>query len=392
MNQHPLKCPRCSDFRTLQIDGLRYEKDNKSIGITIPFFCCPNCGRKDSLRPRGFYDELIEKAHKELQEGEFTAISFKYENKRFKRFDHLGFKYSSEDYFLIPGLYRKSDLGYLCPVFFEKDLLLYYNNHPDYSVKFYSFSSGNIYYKGESMFSWGFGINRNGKIFKWLGDLNDDFKDSAMMPHLKLFQARNIDSDHDIYSKFYLSQNPFSIEDAFQDSDNEMKIFALKDEVDVLFKNNFNFSLTKIVIDDLFDFYKPPILEEKEQIFNAYISLNKLLVENIETALLKNQLIENGADRKKTNELGSVKTLEKFLFDILKIEDSSNLISPLFVLSDLRQLQGHFSDTSFMEKYLFCKERLGLDENVTHFEVYQKLIERLVKFYNNLIEKIKASR
>ena len=138
------------------------------------------------------------------------------------------------------------------------------------------------------MFGSGFGINRNGKIFKWLGDLNDDFKDSAMVPHLKRFQASNIDSDHDIYSKFYLSQNPFSMEDAFQDSDNELKIFALKDELDILFKNNFNFSLTKVVINDLFDFYKPPILEEKEQIFNAYISLNKLLIENIQTAFIKN--------------------------------------------------------------------------------------------------------
>lgn len=392
MPNHPMKCPNCSDFRTLQIDGVRFEKDKKTVGIKIPFFRCPNCGKKDPLKPREFYDELAEKTYNGLKAGEFTSISFKYENEKFKRFDHLGFKYSSEDYYLIPGLYREFDIGYLCPVFFDKDLLLYYNNHPDYSVKFYSFSSGNIYYKGESMFSWGFGINRNGKIFKWLGDLNDDFKDSEMVPHLKRFQASNIDSDHDIYSKFYLSQNPFSIEDAFQDSDNEVKIFALKDEVDILFKNNFNFSLTKIVIDDLFDFYKPPILEEKEQIFNAYISLNKLLVENIQTALLKNRLIENGADRKKSNELGSIKTLEKFLSDIIKIQDSSNLISPLFVLSDLRQLQGHFSDTSFMEKYQFCKERLGLDEHVTHFDVYQKLIVRLVEFYNNLIVKIKASR
>ncbi|MGC9375263.1 MAG: hypothetical protein ACP5DQ_09510 [Bacteroidales bacterium] len=391
MNQHPLKCPKCSDFRTLQIDGVRSERDNKFIGIKIPFFRCPNCGKKDSLSPKNFYDELIEKTFSELEDGEFTEISFNYENERFKKFDHLGFKYSSEDYFLIPGLYNEFDLGYLCPIFFDKDLLLYYNNHPDYSVKFFSFSSGNIYFKGEPMFSWGFGINRNGKIFKWLGDLNDDFKGAKMKSHLKRFQASNVDSDHDIYSKFYLSQNPFSLEDAFQESDNEVKIFALKDELDKIFKSACGFSLTQVEIDDFFDFYKPPILEEKEQIFNAYISLNKLLVENIQKDLLKNKLIENGSDKKKTNGLGSIKSLEKFLFDIFKINESSDLISPLFVLSDLRQLQGHFSDKSFQDKYHFCKERLELEESASHFVVYQKLIEKLVEFYKKLIEEIKPA-
>lgn len=386
MNQHPLKCSKCSDFRVLQIDGVKYEKDNKFIGIKIPFFRCPSCGQKEPLNPREYYDNLAEETFRKLQEGEYTTISFKYENQRFKRFDHLDFKYSSEDYFLIPGLYRESDIGYLCPVFFDKDLLLYYNSHPDYSVKFYSFSSGNIYYKGEAMFRWGFGVNRNGKIFKWLGDLNDDFKDSNMNPHLKRFQASNVESDHDIYSKFYLSQNSFSLDDFFQEPDNEVKIFAQIDELDRIFKREFSFSLTKVDIDDFFDFYKPPILEEKEQIFNAYISLNKLLVENIQTDLLKGKLIENGADKKKTESLKSIKTLEKFLLDIFKIKDSSNLISPLFVLYDLRQLQGHFSNTSFHEKYLFCKERLRLKESATHFEVYQKLIEDLVDFYTRLIE------
>ncbi|CAI8207510.1 MAG: Uncharacterised protein [SAR116 cluster bacterium] len=391
MAKHPLRCPRCSDFRTLQIDGVRFEKDNKSVGIKVPFFRCYNCGKKDPLRPQEFYQEIADKRLDELKDGEFASITFKYENEKFERFDHLGFKYSPEDYFLIPGLYREFDQGYLCPVFFDKDLLLYYNNHPDYSVKFYSFSSGNIYHNGETMFSWGFGINRNGKIFKWLGDLNDDFEDPKMEKHLKRFQASNVESDHDIYSKFYLSQNPFSTEDAFQDSDNEVKIFSLKDELDKLFKESFGFSLTKVEIVDLFDFYKPPILEENEQIFNAYISLNKLLIENIQVANLKNKLNENGADRKKVKSLGSIKTLEAFILDILKLKNSSELISPIYVLSDLRQLQGHFSDSSFEEKYSFCKDRLGLDKDCSHFDVYQTLIEKLVEFFEILIKEIKPA-
>ena len=76
------------------------------------------------------------------------------------------------------------------------------------------------------MFERGFGINRYGKLFKWLGDLDRDFKEENMKPHLKRFQASNVPSDHEIVSKFYLSQNPFSPSDAFQSSDNETRLFS----------------------------------------------------------------------------------------------------------------------------------------------------------------------
>ena len=72
MAKHPLKCPRCSDFRTLQINGVRFEKDNKSVGIKVPFFRCYNCGKKDPLRPQEFYQEIADKRLDELKGGEFV--------------------------------------------------------------------------------------------------------------------------------------------------------------------------------------------------------------------------------------------------------------------------------------------------------------------------------
>lgn len=98
------------------------------------------------------------------------------------------------------------------------------------------------------MFSWGFGINRNGKLFKWLGDLNEDFENESMMPHLKRFQASNIPSDHEVFSKFYLSQNPFSPSDAFQDSDNESRLFYLKNQFSSEIKAKFGLEITKVEI------------------------------------------------------------------------------------------------------------------------------------------------
>jgi hypothetical protein len=391
MSKHPLECPKCQDYRSLFFHKVSEDKDGKSVGINIPFFKCPNCGKKDCLRPEKYFTDIIEESLKKLNKGEFRTIEFSYEKEKFNRFKRLDFKYSSEDYYLIPGLYRPDDPGYLCPVFFDKDILLYYNNHPDYSVHLDSFSSGNIYYKNESFLNYGFGINRNGKIFTWLGDLYEDFSGPDMVPHLKRFQASNIDSDHDIYSKFYLSQNAFSEEDAFQESDNEVQIFTLKEELDNIILKKHLFPLTRIEISDLFDHYKPPILVEKDQIFNAYVSLNKLIVENIQLQKLKQILVNAGLNKKTIKGLGSLKTLEKFLIEILKIKDVPNLISPLYVLNDLRQLQGHLTDSSFDEKYNFCKQRLGLNLDSNHFIVYQELIRMLIEFYEETIERIKAS-
>jgi len=386
MPQHPLKCKTCGDYKRLEIYWVRYkEEKDKELDFNIPFYICPKCGDKEPLNAKEYYDNISKEEFEKMKDGDKYAMTFSYEDAKFPQYNHLEFKYAPEDYYLIPGLLRPENDGYLIPVFFDKDVLLYYNNHPDYTVRFGSFSSGNIYHKDERLFNWGFGINRNGKIFMWLGDLASDFKSDEMKSHLRRFQASNVASDHDIYSKFYLSQNPFSPADAFQDSDNEIKLFTLKNQLDEIFMEKFTFNLTKIAIEDLFEFYKPPILEEKEQIFNAYISLNKLIVENIQIDKLKEVLLGEGA-KKEIKQLGSLKTLELFLKEKCKIESAQTLMTPFFILSDLRQLQGHFSDSSFEERYNSCKIRLGLSIEATHFEVYESLINMFIKSYEETIK------
>lgn len=386
MSNHPLKCPECGDFKKLELVWVRYkEKVKKELDLLIPFLVCPTCGHKKSFYEKEYYDETTQKFFKEMKDGEKSSITFGYEEKEFSRYSSLELKYDSVDYYLIPGLYRPEDDGFLTPVFFDKDVLLYYNSHPDYKVRFSSFSSGNIYYKGNPLFNWGFGINRNGKIFMWLGDLKVDFKKEEMKSHLKRFQASNVDSDHDIYSKFYLMQNPFSPSDAFQDSDNEVKLFRLKNELDDIFEEKFSFRLTKIHIEDLFDFYKPPILEEKEQVFGAYISLTNLIIENIEIQKLK-QNIQDGENNKEIKQLGTLKTLERFFTNKLNVDETKvkEIMSPLYVLYDLRLLHGHFSDSSFEERYSFCQKRLELEDGVSHFQVYERLIEKLIETFKEL--------
>ena len=379
--KNPLLCTACPDFRVLKIEGVTFEKEGKKVGIKVPFFFCNSCESREPLGSLEYFEGIAEKHYQEIKKGEFTTVEFKYENKSFHQYDHLGLKYSSEDYYLIPGLSREWDDGFLTPVFFDKDLLLYYNHHPNYSVKLYSFSSGNIYHHDEPMLRYGFGINRSGKIFTWLGDIDEDLGDQEMLSDLKRFQASNIDSDHDIFSKFYLSQIPFVSSDMFQRSDNEYKVFSLKDELRKKIFDLHGITITLIEIDDLSDYYKPPILEEKEQIFSSYLGLNKYLIENIQITPLKEALINAGKKKEDISQLGSLKTFEWYLSEVLKVPNVKSIISPLYVLNDLRQLHGHLSKESFAEKYDSCKERLELNKDSNHFEVYKKLIEKLIAFY-----------
>jgi hypothetical protein len=209
--------------------------------------------------------------------------------------------------------------------------------------------------------------------------------------HLKRFQASNIDSDHEIFSKFYLSQNPFSPSDAFQNSDNESRLFALKNDFNKEIRKKYGVEITKLEIEQLAEYYKPPIMEEREQVFSSFLSLNKYFIENLQIDVLREILLKNGLEKndlkKDGNKLGGLKIFTLFIQHILKKENADELISPLFVLNDLRQLHGHLSDSSFEERYEYCKERLELPNTATDLDVFKKLVTKLILFYQNLIEK-----
>ena len=395
--EHPLKCPVCKDYCYIDFAGTRFTEGGKAFGIKIPIYQCKKCGHFKSIIPKESFDRLKADVMPTLKEDEFISIKLESifpvlnPRKKFKQFSHLGFKYDLRDYYLIPLLYREWNDGYLTPVFFDKDLLLYYNSHPDYSVKLFSFSSGNIYHKGKPMFQWGFGINRNEKIFKWLGDLDKDFDSPKMKPHLHRFQASNIKSDHDIVSTFYFSQNPYSSSDMFQDSDNERKLFTLKNRLDGKALADYGITLAKIDIQNLHDYYKHPILEERGQIFEAYLSLTKFLIENLQTTEIIKALNATGlkkADLEKNgSKLGSLKLFGLFIKHVLKRDDSDKMMTPLFVLYDLRLLHGHIAGKSFDERYCSCKSRLGVPNETTDLDFFKVVVSRLIDFYKDVVGK-----
>jgi hypothetical protein len=91
--------------------------------------------------------------------------------------------------------------------------------------------------------------------------------------------------------------------------------------------------------------------------------------------------------QKEGKKLGSLKLFNLFIKYGLKKENAENMISPLFVLNDLRQLHGHLIDTSFEKRYNSCKERLEIPLTSTDLDVFKTLVTRIILLYQSLIDK-----
>lgn len=391
--KNPLRCPICDDYRYLSIDGYSFKDGTKKIGIKLPSFQCKNCDSStlfaiadkpiydNDIEAKKFYDKQAKMVLKDLNENQVVALQTPFENKKFPAFDSLGFEYDSQDYFYIPGLYRSWNEGFLCPVFFDKEVLLHYNNHPDFRVVFASYSRLHILDKENNpIIPHGFGINRSGKIICWLGDLEEEFSKKKNERNKKIFLAFNEKSDHDIISDYYFNQ----IEVSFMKADNEKLIFELRNEFDEKIIKSKGQNLTHINLDNLMDDYKHPILNETDQINSSFIKLNSILIESFNVSALKGLIENSGISKKEIKGLKGLKLFEKFVNTVLEIENGSSLVSPLFILYDLRVLAGHIKDSKHTEKLKSCKERLGLNIKSTELEVYEKLVISLIDMYTEL--------
>jgi hypothetical protein len=392
-HKNSLICPKCDTYRYLEINGTRFTDNNKSLGIKIPYFKCKTCetstaiainqGNKtyDHDRAMTYYQDVANIHFELMKEGEFFNIKNNLENIIFENFSSIGFNYDSLDYYYIPGLIREWNDGLLTPVFFNKELLLYYNSSPDYRVTFASTSRFHIFdSKNDKLIQHGFGINRNGNIICWLGDLEKELNTVKNKLNRNLFLTFNIDSDHDIVSDYYTNQ----IEGGFTSSDNESGVFYHRNEFDKRILEKHGFEITQIDINNLIKEYKHPILNEQNQIDNSYVKLNSLLIESLNVVEIKKKLIENGVTTKSIKGLGGLKLFQKFIEIILNKSEYSKIISPLFVLYDLRLLAGHIKDSNYESKLKSCKDRLGLLENVSLIEIQQTLCIKLIEMYKEL--------
>jgi hypothetical protein len=366
-----LRCNNCDEWLKLILGEQIFKIGDITINVKdFPILDCPKCCSKylpnQSLKAIDYWISEAEKFGKKAM-----VLSFKPEVSRKKRFDYckdVEFKYDPIDYYHIPGLWRPWNEGYLTPVFFNKDLLIKFYNHPDYLVEFSSDTYGLIRTKGIAIC---FGINRSGKIILWLGEIEGlSYKE-------KLYLAsNNIDSDHDIASEFYQGQ----IEAIFTEPSKEEKIIEELNKFNEKVFKKYNIKLLQLDNEaiPIMGKIKKPIFYNEEEVGKVIEAFFKLLIERINTQKLK----RNIGNLKELKDLGGIRTFEEWLVKKMGFDNAKKSIEPLFILYDLRKISAHlFSETESQKLLKECIERLSLSSDVSYEEIYKSLLDKLFNFY-----------
>lgn len=369
-----LYCSDCKKHLDLKFTDFNEVVSGVEINISdFPTLHCSHCNNEylpdeSKLRVIYVHDQAIKNAS-----GRVDVTRNKI-NQKFE-FTTVPFIYDSDDYNYIPGLRRPWDEGFLTPVFFNKDVLLKYDSSPTYRLSFASTTYGTIC-RGDD-FSMPFGLNKNGKIVMWLGDI-------ARLPESEQYYLRseNVASDHSIGSEFYDSQ----IECFFTDPSKEDELFKYRSLfLESCFKR-FGKKIAHLdqeVYDISVSLNAPLIDTEKERRYVAD-TLNKIYLESFDNNVLGSVLSSLGGDPKS---LGSLKRLQKVLELTTSSTEISSLMSPFYVLYDLRVAYSHLGSKEGNEKKLdFVKERLNVSKGAGLLEIYDSLVNKLASSLNKLTE------
>lgn len=343
------ECNFCSGICELvETNIICYIEDKVLCFPDIFVLRCKKCGRE--YLPK-FTKQLIVGAYRTTVNanqtyGEFAPTGYK---KKFQYCIEQDYEYDHNDYYNIPGL--KCDVehtteGFLTPVYFEKEALVYFLALPDYEVELFSESYGSFAKKDSSeiyLYEWKipFGFNSNGKLVMWLGDIDKmDDKTKAIM------KAFNIPSDHLLTdSEFYQAQ----MKCIFSKPIIEKQILLNK----TAFINNVNQKyqidlshLTDECLEHEKKVKRPVVFTETTvaEVINAY---DKILIEGFNVDKMRElyELLYDVSERDgKYTSWKSIKLIEsilrKFSSSVSNM-DVSTVISPLYILHDYRIFLDH---------------------------------------------------
>jgi hypothetical protein len=373
--QH-LYCDDCGKHLDLAYTDFDENVSGVRIRISgLPVLRCV-CG-KEFLPDRSRF--AIITLHKEaLEKDSPAAMSVRRKPNRKYNFTPVPFEYDSDDYEYLPGLWRTHDQGFLTPVFFNKNVLLKYDSLPDYSVEFASTTYGTIY--GPSFYI-SFGINKNGKVVMWLGDI-------ANLPENEQYYLRseNVPSDHSIGSEFYDGQ----IECIFTKPTKENSLFGLRSQFLQAALKRFKVKLGHL--DDevlsLAGSFNGPVVDTPRETQRVADTLNKIYVESFDNKAIASVLRTVGVDLR---EGGALKRLEAVLQAVAEGEDVRSIMSPFFTLYDFRIAALHLTSAeSAKERVKTVTDRLNLAEGTPLTEIYTAIVDGLSDSYEKMIAIVEA--
>ncbi len=334
---HMHDCNVCGAHREQTEAYLNVYLDDKHLEFQeILVLQCQHCGKWVlPMHSKEMIDGAFKTAVKENQShGLFYPKGYK------KVFDYcvaMGLKYDHRDYFNVPGLSydeEHSVEGFLTPVYFTKSGLYYFLYDPEYNLHLFSETYGSLSFRDE----WNipFGINRNGNVIFWLGDLSyiDERSLQILKPH-------NIESDHQlIVSEFYAAQ----LCCIWSEPNKEMSIYfqrsALYKRIEDKHKIKL-FHLEDEVKEQMNKFQKPIVITEAN-IEPSINLLHKVLVEGVDIPELR-KLYEISVEStsKGYTDWKSIKLYQGILEPYVSEDELRKIISPMFLLNDFRQYFDH---------------------------------------------------
>ncbi len=353
---------------------------------------CKKCGKE--FLPE-YTKQMIDGAYrtavkKNQFRGEFHPTGYK------KRFDYCteqNYEYDHRDFYNIPGLCyddEHSIEGFLTPVYFEKEALVFFLAIPEYEVDIFSESYGYIAKKdstGLYQYDWHipFGFNSNGKLVMWLGDIAYmDDKTKA------IFKPFNVASDHLLTdSEFYRAQ----MKCIFSEPIIEKRILLNK----AVFVSNINKKYS-IDLSHLIDEcqeqekkVKRPIVFTEATVAEVINAYDKILVEGFNIVQMRKlyELLYTSSERdEKYTTWKSIKLIEAILRKLcnsISNIDITITMSPLYILHDYRNFSDHLLSA---DKIADTKQHIINTLKVQSFTdqeaIYNEEIKRLSILFNYL--------
>lgn len=355
---------------------------------------CKKCGE---LRFSEYAKEILDGIHNELLRRSDSGVISRPNgySKQYAYASEAEFLYDHRDYESIPGLKfdeEHSKPGFLTPVYFNRNALLYFVSAPDYLVDIFSESYGNIIKKdleGLYLYEWSipFGFNSNGKLVFWLGDL--DQMDKVSQTVVKAF---NVHSDHLLTdSEFYQAQ----MKCIFSRPIKETQIILNKKQFMANIKEKHKIDLVHLEEEcqqqDVN--IKRPIVYTEQAISSVINAFDKILIEGINVVQLKvlYEFLFPESERErgyqKWQSIRLIKSiLIKFSSGITPPLDVEKVISPLYILHDYRIYFDHLLPEDKQEetkKHIVTT--LGVKDFSEQEKIYHEEIDRLNILFQYLV-------
>ncbi len=377
---HMHECSVCGAHREQSEGYINVFVEDKHLEFQeILVLQCLNCGKWVlPMHSKEMIDGAYKNSVKENRShGLFYPRGYK------KVFDYctdVGLNYDHRDYYNIPGLSYDEEHsleGFLTPVYFTKKGLYHFLYDPEYKLHLFSETYGRLRYKDE----WDipFGINRLGKLVFWLGDLSymDDLSLQILKPH-------NTDSDHQlIESEFYAAQMCC----IWSEPNREMKIcFQRKELYDqIMSKTELKLFHLEDEINEQMDSFQKPLIITEATLEPSINLLHKVLIEGVNIPELK-KLYFQFTGETPGKEWKSIKLFQGILGkSITDPGELRQLMSPMYLLNDLRQYYDHLLPNEKKEKIRDnIIESLQIESFDQIEEIYSLMLKRLGILYEYL--------